>query len=77
MKKTFVFLVGLLSLVYLLNPTAGLAEFIPDNIPFVGNIDEATAVTLLLASLRYFGIDLGKFLGKQEKEKESLKQEKE
>ena len=51
-------LAGMLAFIYLLNPTAGFLELIPDNIPLVGNLDEATATMVLLASLRYFGIDL-------------------
>jgi uncharacterized membrane protein YkvA (DUF1232 family) len=58
MKRTGIFLLGLLSLIYLLNPTAGIFELIPDNIPLIGNLDEAAAVTLLLMCLRYFGYDL-------------------
>ncbi|MCW8858758.1 MAG: DUF1232 domain-containing protein [Deltaproteobacteria bacterium] len=58
MKKTGVFLLGLFALIYLLNPTAGLFELIPDNIPLIGNLDEAAAVTLLLMCLRYFGYEL-------------------
>jgi uncharacterized membrane protein YkvA (DUF1232 family) len=38
----------LFSLVYLVNPTAGLLEFIPDNVPFFGNLDEAGATTMLI-----------------------------
>lgn len=38
----------LFSLVYLVNPTAGVLEFIPDNIPFLGNLDEAGATTMLI-----------------------------
>jgi uncharacterized membrane protein YkvA (DUF1232 family) len=57
-KKPVVFLLGLLSAIYILNPTAGLFEFIPDNLPFIGNLDEAAAVALLLMCLKYFGIDL-------------------
>ncbi|MBT9548135.1 MAG: DUF1232 domain-containing protein [Candidatus Sericytochromatia bacterium] len=49
---------GLLSLLYILNPGAGIFELIPDNLPLLGNLDEATAVALLLASLRYYGVDL-------------------
>ncbi|MGE3725374.1 MAG: hypothetical protein AB7I41_07480 [Candidatus Sericytochromatia bacterium] len=49
---------GLLSLLYILNPGAGIFEMIPDNLPLLGNLDEATAVALLLASLRYYGLDL-------------------
>jgi len=58
MKKIIVFALGLLAVVYLLNPGAGVFELIPDNIPFVGNLDEAAAVALLLMCLRFFGIDL-------------------
>lgn len=58
MKNFGIFLLGLLSVIYLLNPTAGFFELIPDNIPIIGNLDEAAAVTLLLMCLRYFGYDL-------------------
>lgn len=65
MKSLFVIIAALLSIVYLINPTAGILEFIPDNIPFIGNIDEAAAVTVLLACARYFGLDLSKFFGRK------------
>ena len=58
MKPLLVVLAGLLSAFYLLNPGAGIFELIPDNIPLFGNIDEATAVVILLSCLRYFNIDL-------------------
>ncbi len=58
MKKIAVFGLGLLSVLYLLNPTAGVFEILPDNLPFIGNLDEAAAVALLLMCLRYFGIEL-------------------
>lgn len=61
MKKIVVIATGLLALLYLLNPGAGIFELIPDNIPYIGNLDEAAAVALLLASLRYFGVDLTRF----------------
>lgn len=51
---------GLVGVIYILNPTAGVIELIPDNIPFIGNLDEAAAVILILGALRYFGIDLTK-----------------
>ena len=51
------YLAGALSALYLINPTAGIVELLPDNIPFIGNIDEATATMVLLAALRYFGWD--------------------
>jgi len=68
-KKPAVFCLGLLSVLYLLNPTAGLFEIIPDNLPFIGNLDEAAAVALLLMCLKYFGIDLPNIFRRGEKEK--------
>ena len=38
----------LFSVVYIINPTAGFLGFIPDNIPFIGNLDEAGATALLI-----------------------------
>ena len=61
MKKLLVHLVGLTSLLYLMNIGVGLIEIIPDNIPIVGNLDEATATILLINYLRYLGIDLFNF----------------
>ena len=58
MKKLLIAFVGLLAFLYLMNPTLGLFEFLPDNLPLVGNVDEATATMVLLGVLRYFGWDL-------------------
>ena len=58
-KTVVVIILGVLSLLYIFNPGAGIFELIPDNIPFLGNLDEAAAVMILLACLRYFGIDIG------------------
>lgn len=58
MKTFFVSLAGLLSALYLANPTLGVFELLPDNIPMVGNVDEATASMVFLGALRYFGYDL-------------------
>jgi len=63
-KNILVLLAGLLSLGYLMNPTAGVFELIPDNLPIVGNLDEAAACAIILAAFRYFGIDLTSFLGR-------------
>ena len=57
LKSLLVFFVGLLATFYLVNPGAGVFELIPDNLPLVGNLDEAGATALLLACLRYFGVD--------------------
>jgi hypothetical protein len=48
-------------LVYLINPGMGILELIPDNLPIIGNLDEAGAAVLLIAALKYFGVDLTRF----------------
>jgi hypothetical protein len=58
MRGFIVFCLGLISTMYLLNVGAGFIELIPDNIPIVGNLDEAGAAALLIMCLGYFGIDL-------------------
>lgn len=63
MKNLVIALLGAFSLIYLLNPGAGVFELIPDNLPVIGNLDEAGAIALLLACLRYFGIDLLNIFG--------------
>ena len=55
--------VGVFSALYLLNPSGGIIEFVSDLVPFVGNIDEVAATTLLLGALGYFGIDVRGFFG--------------
>jgi hypothetical protein len=61
LKNIFVFLIGILSLVYLINPGMGIFELIPDNLPIIGNLDEAGAAVLLIAALKYFSVDLTRF----------------
>ena len=58
MRAIIVVLVGIVSFIYLVNPTSGLVELIPDFIPVVGNLDEAGAMALLVAVLGYFGFDI-------------------
>ena len=58
MKSFLLAIAGILSFIYLLNPTFGVFELLPDNIPLIGNIDDATATMVLLGVLRYFGWDL-------------------
>ncbi len=38
---------------YLLNPTAGFVELIPDNAPLIGNLDEAGAAGMVILGLQY------------------------
>ena len=68
MKSLFVALTAFVSVIYLLNPTWGVIELIPDNFPVIGNLDEATAAAILLACARYFGLDLSGFFGKKTEE---------
>jgi hypothetical protein len=58
MKKVLAVITALLSAIYIINPGFGVFEFIPDNIPFIGNLDEAGATALLIASLKYLGVKL-------------------
>jgi uncharacterized membrane protein YkvA (DUF1232 family) len=69
-------LLGLLSLIYLINPTAGFFELIPDVLPFVGNIDEFGATMILLNSLKYFGFDIMKIFNGDKKTDTGIKTEK-
>ena len=67
MRRVLAALLALFCGWYLLNPTWGVIEIIPDNLPIVGNLDEATVVAVLLACLRYFGCDLTRFLARKPK----------
>jgi hypothetical protein len=69
LKKIVVAFLGIIALLYLLNIGAGIIELIPDNFPFIGNLDEASAVVLLLLCLKYFGFNLRKIFNKETKQK--------
>ena len=59
MKKDIsAILVGAMAVLYLINPTAGFLEFLPDNLPIIGNIDEAAAVLIIISVLQHFGIQV-------------------
>ncbi|MEH0860363.1 DUF1232 domain-containing protein [Halobacteriovorax sp. DPLXC-1] len=46
-------LIGIvIGVIYILNPTAGVIEIIPDNLPYIGNLDEAGAVLLIISCLK-------------------------
>ena len=62
MRKAAVILLSVISVVYLINPTAGVFEFLPDNIPFVGNVDEGLAAYVLYSCVEYLrGKPIGMF----------------
>jgi uncharacterized membrane protein YkvA (DUF1232 family) len=62
-KEMITIALGVLAFIYLINPTAGFIELIPDNLPLIGNIDEGFATMVLLSVLRYYGLDLSRFFG--------------
>jgi len=64
-KSIVVIVTGLFSLLYILNPGAGIFELIPDNIPLIGNLDEATAVVIFISCLRYFNIDISNYFNRR------------
>jgi len=49
--KWLVFTLSAVGVVYILNPTLGVFEFLPDNLPIIGNLDEGLAYLLV-----YYGI---------------------
>lgn len=46
-----VYIMAAIGVVYLLNPTAGVFELIPDILPGIGNLDESIAVMLVIAGI--------------------------
>ncbi len=65
MKQILVGAIGILSFLYLCNPGLGIFELIPDSIPLIGNLDEATATYFLISSLAYFGFDIRKLFDRK------------
>ena len=53
MKKALSILLIIACVVYLINPTLGVFELIPDNLPIVGNIDEVFVAGLLLSLINF------------------------
>lgn len=51
-KRILPFIGIIIGIIYLLNPTAGVIELIPDNLPYIGNLDEAGAVLLIISCLK-------------------------
>ena len=64
LKGILIILGGIIGLIYIINPGAGIIEIIPDAVPIIGNLDEAGATLLILGALRYIGVDLTKLFRK-------------
>lgn len=58
LREMLVLALAALMILYLVNPTAGFIELLPDNLPLIGNLDEATATLILLRIAAYYGINL-------------------
>lgn len=58
LKEMLIIALGTFALFYLMFPTLGVFELIPDAIPLVGSIDEAGATLIIANVLSYYGIDL-------------------
>ncbi|WP_419172872.1 DUF1232 domain-containing protein [Halobacteriovorax sp.] len=53
MTKRIIPTIGIIiGIIYILNPTAGVIEIIPDNLPYIGNLDEAGAVLLIISCIK-------------------------
>jgi hypothetical protein len=51
-----------LGAVYVINPGAGIIELLPDNLPIIGNLDEAAILFLMFGAMRYLGMRLPEFI---------------
>ena len=67
LKEGVIIIVAIIAAIYLVNPTAGVIELLPDNLPLVGNLDEAAAVGILMNTLAYYGIDRNRLYGRKRK----------
>jgi len=54
MKTLLVITMMVIAGLYLLNPTAGVFELLPDNLPGVGNLDEGLAAFIIYSGFEYF-----------------------
>lgn len=56
-KDVLVFIVTAIAAVYIVWPSL-IPDFVPDVLPFIGQIDDDTAVLVIISCFRYYGIDL-------------------
>jgi hypothetical protein len=69
-KEMLVIALAVVAVVYLMYPSLGIFELIPDGIPLIGSLDEASATLLLIGALRYYGFDVSKLYGKRDQAKQ-------
>lgn len=73
LKDLTVVVVALIAFFYIFNPGAGILEFIPDNFPVIGNLDEAAAVAIIVSAFKYFGISFPNIFKSEERKSETAK----
>jgi len=73
-KEMLVIFLGFVAGIYLIFPTLGIFELIPDAIPLIGSLDEAGATVLLLNVMNYYGIDVTRFFNRPTPKKRRPKQ---
>jgi hypothetical protein len=59
--RTLAWAILILGGLYMLNPTLGV-DVLPDNLPILGNLDEAAIMFLLLGAVNYLGLHLPDFI---------------
>jgi len=64
-KNMLIIGLGGLGAVYLMFPTLGVFELIPDALPVIGSLDEFGATVLVLNTLAYYGLDLSRLYGER------------
>ncbi|MFN8449608.1 MAG: DUF1232 domain-containing protein [Anaerolineae bacterium] len=65
LKEMMILGLGAVALLYLIYPSLGVFELIPDAIPVIGSLDEASATIILVNTLRYYGLDLARLYGRR------------
>lgn len=69
LKEMMIIGLAIIAVIYLMYPSFGVFELIPDAIPVIGSLDEATATVIILNTLRYYGLDLARLYGRRNDEK--------
>jgi uncharacterized membrane protein YkvA (DUF1232 family) len=68
-KEMFILGLAFFAAVYLMFPTLGIFELIPDAIPIIGSLDEGAATLILLNTLNYYGFNITNLYGKPTKQR--------
>lgn len=68
-KEMFILGLAFVAVVYLMYPSLGFFELIPDAIPLIGSLDEGAATLILLNTLNYYGFDVTHLYGKPTRRK--------